>query len=63
MIKVACVFPFVTNEWEQFLQHLDVEVVALKSYSLSGILYILKELEYTLLIIFHLEGYYFIYYL
>jgi hypothetical protein len=39
----------------------DVEVVGMKPCSLNDILHILKELEYTLLIIPHPEEYYFIY--
>lgn len=38
-------------------------IVGLKPCSLNDMLHILKELEYTLLIIPHLEGYYFIYHL
>jgi hypothetical protein len=41
----------------------DVEVVGLKPCNLNDILHILKELKYTLLIIPHLERYYFIYHL
>ncbi len=39
----------------------DVKVMGMKPCSLSDILHILKELEYTLTIIHHLEEYYFIY--
>jgi hypothetical protein len=39
----------------------DAKVMGMKACSLNDTLHILKELEYTLLIVPHLEEYYFIY--
>jgi hypothetical protein len=54
-IEIIYFFPFAIPSTS------DAEVVGLKPYSLNDILHILKELEYTLLIILHPKGYYFIY--
>jgi hypothetical protein len=56
-------FPICNKQTIIILPTSDAEVVALQPYSLNDILHILKELEYTLLIIPHLKGYYFIYHL
>jgi hypothetical protein len=56
-------FPICNKQTRTILPTSDAKVVRLKPCSLSDILHILKELEYTLLIIPHLEGYYFIYHL
>jgi len=52
------------NEWIKIVPPtFDAEVVGMKPCSLSDTLHILKELEYTLLIISHPEEYHFIYYM
>jgi hypothetical protein len=56
-------FPISNEQIRIILPTFDVEVVGLKPCSLSDILHILKELEYTLSIIPHLERYHFIYHL
>jgi hypothetical protein len=54
-------FPICNEQIRTIPPTFNVEVVGLKSCNLSDILHILKELEYTLPIIPHLERYYFFY--
>jgi hypothetical protein len=56
-------FPICNKQTITIFPTSDAKVVGLKPHSLNDILHILKEFEYTLLIIPHLEGYYFIYHL
>ncbi len=56
-------FP-ICNEWTKIvLPTCDAKIVGLKPCNLSDILHILTKLEYTLLIIPHPKGYYFIHHL
>jgi len=58
----SCMRFSIYNEQTKIIpQTSNVEVVGLKSCNLSDIMHILKELKYTLPIIPHLEGYYFVY--
>jgi hypothetical protein len=56
-------FPIYNEQTKIIFPTFEVEVVGLKPCNLNDIPHILKELEYTLSIIPHLEGYYFIYHL